>query len=418
MRLHNIVIKSLRQHWLSTGLAVFSIAMGIALLVAVFSLREQTSRNFRQVGMGVDAILAPKGSPLQITLVSLFHLEEMPRPGVISWKYMKQVEAEPTVVEVIPFCVGHTFGGFRVNAIDKRFLTDFEYRLGRKFSFKRSDGGRGRPFDTGDEAVAGWAAAKELGIRIGMSFNPVCGVAPGSPAHVDDHIRFVGIMAPTGTPHDRAIYMPLERFYTLGGHENIADMAADTEHRTVSGAYVKLKRILGGKAISPDVQGLQFAINQSSEAQLIRPEEVLPKLFNIIGWVDRVLLAIAAMVTVLGTVFLFVSLISALRERRRDIALMRSLGATRMTVFGLMLIESASIAIVGAALGCLLGHLIVGIGAYFIRVETGVALEAGYIALAEWFVLPGALVLGILTGILPAVQAYRLGVLKNLVPLA
>jgi len=100
------------------------------------------------------------------------------------------------------------------------------------------------------------------------------------------------------------------------------------EHREISGAYLKIRRLPGG-AMNPGIMDLKYNINQSATAQLVVPNEVLPSLFNIIGWVDKTLLAIALLVTLLSALFLLVSLLSALRERRRDLALMRSLGATR-----------------------------------------------------------------------------------------
>ncbi len=415
MSFWRIVLKSLRQHWLSTGLAVVSIALGVALLVAVSSLREQTHRNFTQEGLGVDAVLGPKGSPLQIVLNALYHLEEM--PGKIPWTYYQKVLKSDIVTDGIAFATGHSYAGFRVNAIDARFFTDFEYLPGRHFSFRPEDGGEGRPFQSRDEAVAGSQAARALRLELDSTFNPTCGVNPGDPVH-NDRLRFVGILAPTGTPHDRAIYIPLATFYTLSGHgAETQEMAVNEEHREISGAYLKIKRIRGG-AIHPGIQDLQYNINQSSQAQLVIPSEVLPRLFDIIGWVDQVLMGIAALVTALALLFLFVALVSALRERRRDLALLRCLGATRRTVFGLILIESAAIALLGATLGLLFGHCIVAAGCPFIRVETGLRFSALYIARIELLIVPAVALLGLLAGLLPAIQAYRLGVLKNLAPVS
>jgi putative ABC transport system permease protein len=417
MRFPAIVLKSLRQHWLSTALADVSIALGVSLLISVASLREQTHRNFTQEGLGVDAVLGPKGSPLQITLNALYHLDEM--PGKVSWTYYKKVLADPIVESGIPFNTGHSYAGFRVNAIDDRFFTEFEYLPGQHFSFKPEDGGQGRVFSEADEAVAGADVARALHIRIGTTFNPTCGVNPGDPVHVNDNIRFVGIMAPTGTPHDRAIYIPFKTFYTLGGHgADVQDMAVNEEHRLISGAYLKVKRIRGGEAQNPQLARLQYDVNQSAGAQLVIPNEVLPQLFGIIGWVDSVLLGIALLVTALALLFLFVALVSALRERRRDLALLRCLGATRRTVFGLVLCESVFISMLGALLGVAIGHGIVALSSEYIRVETGLRFTSAYVSQADIYVLPAVLVLGLVAGLLPSIQAYRLGVLRNLAPIS
>jgi len=194
-------------------------------------------------------------------------------------------------------------------------------------------------------------------------------------------------------------------------------MAELEEYREISGAYIKIKRIRGG-ALHPRIQDLKFAINQSDRNQLVVPNEVMPRLFNIIGWVDRVLIAIAAILTVLSALFLFFSLLSALREMRRDLALFRALGATRRTVMGLVISEALIISLLGGLLGLAVGHWLIGVGSHFIKVETGVGFTADYVSMIDWLVVPGAILLGILAGLVPGIQAYRLGVLKNLSPVS
>ena len=412
MSFWRIVLKSLRHHRFSNSLAAISIATGIALLVAVYSLKEQSQNTFSQAGIGVDAILAPKGSPLQIVLNAIYHLEDM--PGKIKWIYFKEIQQARIVSQAIPFAVGHSYGGIRVNAIDSRFLTDFEYIPGKTFSFSEEEGGKGRPFEKSHEAVAGWAAAKKLNIRLGQTFSPVCGVREHDPKHNAEHITFVGILAPTGTPHDRAIYIPLKAFYGLEGHPHeTVVMGYKEQDREISGAYLKIKRIRKG-AIHPGMQDLKFTVNQTDSNQLVVPAEVMPRLHHIIGWVDRVLMAIAIILTVLASLFLFFSLLQSLREMRNDLALFRALGATRKTVMGLVISEALVISFLGGLLGLALGHWLISLGAHFIKIETGVGFTAGYLSSADWLVIPGAVLLGLLAGLVPGIQAYRLGVLKNL----
>ncbi len=414
MTLLRIVLASLRQHLFSSLLAAASIGLGVALLLAVTSLREQAHRQFTQVGLGVDAVLGPKGSPLQVVLNALYHLEEM--PGRLPWTYYQAVRANPVVADGFAFITGHSFGGYRVNAVESRFLTDFEYLPGKRFSIAAADGGSGRLFTGKDEAVAGAEVARMLNLQVGQVFNPVCGVTAGDPVHVNDHIAFVGILAPTGTPHDRAIYIPLETFYTLEGHgASVAKMANDLAVREISGAYLKLQRVRGD-AFNPGVQEMQYEINQSTKAQLVMPAEVMPRLFLIIGWVDQVLWAVGMMVAVLAAAFLAFALVATLRERRRDLALLRALGAGRSTVLGLVLAQALVISLAGAAAGWLGGHLLTGLGCHYVKAETGMSFTAWFWSSADIGLLPAALVLGGLAGLWPAVQAYRLGLLATLKP--
>lgn len=412
MNFFQIVLKSLIRHRNSTLLAAFSIAAGAALLTATFSLSSQAEKAFAADNLGVDAVLGPKGSPLQITLNALFHLEEM--PGKIKWTYYKKVLKHPLVEQGIPFISGHSYGGFRVNAVGDDFFTKFEYQPGQRFSFEAADGGSGHLSETKSEAVAGAEAAKLLGIKLGDTFNPTCGVNAGDPVHKHDFIKFVGIMAPTGTAHDRAIFIPLKSFYSLEGHGSaVQEMADDEDSREISGAYLKLKHIRRG-ALHPGIQELKYDINQSQGAQLVIPAEVLPRLYKIIGWADTLISGIALMVLGLSCIFLFSSLMAALRERRRDIALFRCLGATRRTVFGLMLTESALTSLFGALAGLIPGHILVAVAAHYIKIESGLHFSPLFISPADLWMIPIALLLGILIGFLPAFQAYRLGALTNI----
>ena len=412
MSFMHILFHNIRRHRFSTILALISITLGVGLLTAVVSFREQSHRQFMTEGIGVDAILGPKGSPLQIALNALYHLEEM--PGKIKWTYYEKVKNDPLVVDAIPFVTGHSYAGFRVNAIDDRFFTSFEYQPGKRFSFDPKAGGQGRMFREGHEAVAGWAVAKALGLHLGDTFNPVCGVHSGDPVHIHDKITFVGILAPTGTPHDRAIYIPLKTFYTLEGHgASVAAMATDLSQREISGAYLKLKHIRGG-AMHPGIQNLKYEINQSTGAQLVVPSEVVPRILDIIGWVDKVLFIVGLLVTMLAIMFLFVVLITALREQRRELAMMRMLGANRRTVFGLIICEAIILSIVGTLFGIAFGHALVLLGSHYISVETGMQFSANFISSADIWILPCIAILGAVAGLIPAAQAYRMSILKNL----
>ena len=412
MSFWRIVFNCIRQHWFSACLAAASIAAGIALLVAVYSLREQSRETFTQSGLGVDAILAPKGSPLQITLNAIYHLEEM--PGRILWADYLDLKKNRLVEQAIPFATGHSYGGFRVNAVERGFLTEFEYKPGQVFSFDPQAGGQGRAFDSGHEAVAGWAAAKEGGLKLGDNFNPSCGLDEHAAVHKHDHMKIVGIMAPTGTPHDRAIYIPLSTFYGLHGHPNeTVQMAHDHHLRQISGAYLKLKRIRKG-ALHPGIQSLKFEVNQSPNRQLVIPNEVMPRLLGIIGWVDKVLLAIAFILTLISVLFLFFSLLSSLREMKKDLALLRALGARRAVVMGLIVCHGAVVSLVGGIVGLMAGHGIVAVGARYIYAETGVSFSAAYVSWLDYAVLPGVLALSFLAALIPGVQAYRLSVQRHL----
>ncbi len=410
-----MIFKSLKQHFFSSLLAILSISVSIAMLVSVISLREQTQLNFIRIGHGIDGVLGPKGSPLQIALNAIYHIEEM--PGKISWEYYTKVKNDPIVEAAIPFCSGHSYAGFRVNAVEDEFFNGFEYQPGKKFNFDESKGGSGRAFKQRDEAVAGYSAAKALNFKIGSTFNPVCGINSGDPVH-NDNIKITGIMSPTGTPHDRAIYIPLKTFYTLDGHgDATARMAIDEKYREISGAYIKIKRIRN-EIMHPGIQDLKYNINQSRLAQFIVPNEVLPKLFNIINWIDYVLLIIAAVIAFLSILFLFSILLNSINQRKRDIALIRFLGTPRKIVFGVVTGECLTITIAGLIIGIIIGHLIIYAAGIYINLETGVIFSASYISTNELLIIPAVIFIALLTALIPAINAYKIDIIKGLTQLS
>lgn len=416
MSFFTLVLRSLRQHLLSLLAAVISLSLGIGLMVAVVSLRDQTHREFNRIGLGVDGVVGPKGSPMQIVLNAVYHLEEM--PGKIRWSLVGELKNDPVVERVIPFCTGHSYAGFRVNAVDPAFIGNFEIMPDNFLGFDPAKGGQGRGFSsaTAAEAVAGWEVSRKLSLRLGDTFHPVCGVNLGAPVHDDDALKFVGILGRTGTPHDRAIYIPLDRFFALAGHDsNVARMQTDLSSREISGIYLKIRKIRGGW-LHPGLRDLKYRLNQDLSAQLVVPNEVLPQLFNIIGWVDRVLSGIAVLVVGVAFLFLFVSLLNAFREHRRDFAVLRALGASRKWVFGLVLTESLGISLVGGVLGLGLGHLLMSISAFYIEMETGIRLDPWVLSPFDLLVVPVIVAIGVGAGLIPAIQAYRLNPLANLVP--
>jgi len=231
---------------------------------------------------------------------------------------------------------------------------------------------------------------------------------------MQDKITFVGIIAPTGTPHDRAIYIPLKTFYTLEGHgASVSAMATDLSQREISGAYIKLKHIRGG-AMHPGVQNLKYEIDQSTEGQLVVPSEVVPRILDIIGWVDKVMFIVGILVTLLAIMFLFVVLITALREQRRELAMMRMLGANKRTVFGLIMSEAIFLSIAGTIIGIVFGHLLVSLGSHYVAVETGMQFTSNFVSSADKWILPSIALMGTIAGFIPAIQAYQMSILRNL----
>ncbi len=411
MKFWTLLLKSIRRRAAAAALVVLGCAVGVALLVAVGSLREQTADQFRVEGLGVDAILAPRGSALQIALSSLYHLDQP--SGTLARTEVEALRRDPLTVAVLPFAAGHSYQGTWVMAVEPDFFSLLA-EAGPALRFDAPQGGSGRGFRGGAEAVAGATAARRLRLSLGDRFAPSHGLNLADPVHDGDSFEVVGIASPTNTPFDDALYIPLVSFYALErAGEAEQEVSSATGERRVSGAMVKLRRIRG-RALHPGIQQLRHAYLNHPTAQLVIPAEVMPELLRLVGSATRILDIVGAMVLVLGSGFLFAQLLTSLYYRRRELGLLRMLGAGRRYILGLVLAEAAWVGALSGLLGVLLGHALIALLEPWLLREAG--LRASWLrwTLVDLLATPVAVLLAMAAGLLPAIRAYRLSVVENL----
>ncbi len=454
MNLVKIVIKNMRQRALATWLTGASVMLGVALAVAILLVKQGVQQRFEQGTLGYEMVVGAKGSPLQLVLNTVYNLDIS--PGNISWKLFEKLRDDKRVKLAVPFSVGDNYHGFRIVGTTDAFFKDFEFEPGRKpelasgriFDFKedalksafreaeerareREAKERGEevkpapepaPVEHPFEAVIGSTVAQDTGLTNGEKFIAAHGVQPSAEAkeHTENPWTVVGILQPTHTAVDRAIYINLDSFYHIEGHELRAPggqekPAAEEEKDTdpdpgqVSSIVLKLR--------SPIMAfGLYREINDREDAQAAFPAAEIRKLFDIVGNIDRLLLAQAVLILVVAGVAIAVSIYNSMSERRREIAILRALGARRATIFSIVLLEAVTICLFGAVTGLIGGHLIVGAANGALYKASGFVIPAFHIQPLEWNVLGIAVILGAVAGLGPALGAYRTDVAKNLAP--
>lgn len=394
MTLPKIIFKSLRQHAFSTAVTAVSIALAGGLLMTVWALRDQARETFASVTSGFDAVLGARGSKLQLALNALFHIDES--PGNISMQDWRDMEKRPAVEAAVPIAVGDSYRGWRVvGTIPEMFA-----------HAKVSPRAPGRVFDpTAREAVVGSVVAERLGLRPGSEFHPEHGVGAEAEAHHEDYV-VVGILEPSNSPVDRVIWIPLEGLQKMGGHDPKTAME-------VSAVLVKFK---GGSSNSGFL--LDQEINKKgSRMTLAWPiGRVMAQLFDRIGWMDRVLELIAGLVALVAAGSILASIYNSMNERRREIAILRALGAHRRLIFASITLEAAAIAALGMVLAFAVYAGIMGAGAAILRAQVGVVINPfAFHPVFIW--APAAMIaLGALAGLVPAWKAYQTDVAANLVP--
>lgn len=412
-----LVLRSLRQHVLSTVVTLLSVGLASGLVMAVFSIKEQTYQAFTGGPVGFDAVLGARGSQLQLVLNTVFHLETS--PGNIPFSMYNAIAADPGVELAIPYAVGDNYEGYRVVGTSPELFTKFEYSAGRRLTIAAG----GRIFDPEEKgAVVGSFVAQKTGLKVGDHFEPRHGLTDDPEKAHDDEYTVTGILEPSNSPSDRVVWIPIEGLYRMSGHvlrgtgrnyRPVADSAIALEHKEVSAVMLKLKDPTAGIY-------LDQAINRTGKvATLAWPiGRVMADLFGKIGWMNNVLAMIAYLVVVVAAGSILASIYNTMNERRREFAILRSLGARRSTVFSAIVLEAATITALGVVVGFLVYGVIIGTAAVIVRAQTGVVLDAFRFDWALVLTPIGMIVIGALAGLVPAFKAYRTDVASNLTPLS
>ncbi len=419
--LYLIVMRSLRQHWVSTCITVLSAALACGLVMAVVSINRQSTEAFTSGASGFDAVLGARGSQLQLVLNSVFHLETS--PGNIPYKRYLAVKKNVWVKTAVPLAVGDNYQGFRIVGTTAELFESFRYGKDRSLGVEK-----GGEFWKGFkpekwEAVIGSMVAQRTGLKVGDAFNSYHGLTFDPSMQHPDRFTVVGVLEATNTPADRVVWVPLESYYAMSGHDLKPLPGADEDsvpkkgepipddYKEVSAVMLKLKSPMFGAQLSEQInrQGnvmtLAWPIGQS-----------MAELFEKIGWVNRVLTLVGYLIMVVAAGSILSSLYNTMNERKREFAILRALGARRMVVFGAIVLEAVVIAGMGGVAGFVFYGVLLTGAASVIRAQTGVVLDVmAFDPVLMWAPL-AMMGLGALAGVAPALKAYMTDVAGNLVP--
>jgi len=396
MTLWLIVRKSLRQHLLSTIITAVSIGLATGLLMSIVAVKDQSMRAFTNVSGGFDAVMGSRGSKLSLVLFSIFHMDKA--PGTLQWEEYEAIKGNRRYIKTaVPIVVGDNFKGFRIVGTTRN-LFDVEYESGKKYSVQ------GRLFDDDvQEAIIGSHAARRLRLGIGDIFQPYHGLDYNPEKKHDTDYVIVGVLEPSNTPADRVIWIPLKGLQNMPGH----DKSKATE---ISAILLQFKSAQQGAMYAEQVN----AGTRDKTMAMIAPE--MTNFFQRFDWLRVVLGAMAVLVALVGAGGILASLHNTMNERRREFAILRALGARRGTVFGAIILESLTIAILGVIIGFVFYAGFIAMSAHYIADMTGVVINPMETNVIMALAPAGILVLGTLAGILPAMKAYRTNVGENLVP--
>ena len=419
MKVGRLITRNIGRRPIAGSLTALSVALGVALFLCVWEVRRAGEAGFQRTAGVCNLLIGAKGSPLELTLSSLYYMGRS--PGNVPFQCFPEIQSTAGVQWVAPLALGDSYRGHRVvgttdtlfSSVDVGLGPGLPFSQGEAFSFSDSDlihahadlTGGGHDHDHASHgslfrAVLGSEAAKATRLSVGDSFYPAHGVADTGKTHEDAETKVVGILHATGTPLDRAIFIPAGAYYAMEGH------APDPEREGGARDPRGLSAILVGA--KPGYYSLQIfsSWNSRLDTQVVRPADEIQRLFALVGGLDRALWAVALLVLVVAIAGAAVALSNTMSSRSREFALLRALGASRATLLRLVSGEAAAIAGFGGMMGVALAEGGLVLGAGMLQSRTGVMVSPSFGAQEVCLVL-GVAVVGSIAGIIPAWQAYR-----------
>ena len=401
--------RSVLNRRLTVALTVVSVALSVALLLGVERLRTNARDSFASTISGTDLVVGARSGPVQLLLYSVFRIGNA--TNNVSWKSVQAVAAHPQVAWLVPLSLGDSHRGFRVVGTDPRFFERYRYGRGRGLEFR--EGGAFRDLF---EAVVGADVARTLGYTAGSPLVVAHGTGDVSLAdHADKPFTVVGVLAPTGTPVDRAVHVSLEAIEAIhldwqGGAPIPGLGITASETRKFDLSPKSVTAALVGLRSRAAVFQVQRYVNEYRGEPLmaILPGATLQELWGLIGVAERALLAVSSLVVAVGLAGLAAVIVASLGERRRELAILRSLGAGPRHVFLLLASESLLLAALGCALGVGLLYGATASLAPWLESRFGLVLSLGPPSVQEWALLAVVALAALLASLFPAWRAYRL----------
>ena len=418
--MRHVLVLAARSAWnrrVTLGLALTSIALSVALLLGVERVRHDARTSFEQSVSGTDLVIGARTSPIQLILYSVFRIGEA--TNNIRWQSFVDVAAHPAVAWAIPLSLGDSHRGFPVLGTSAAYFEHFRYGDKQPLALAT-----GRRFERIFEAVVGAEVAERLAYSTGSRVVLNHGTGDVSlAAHSDKPFTVVGVLARTGTPVDRTVHVALESIEAIhldwqGGAPlpglNIpAEFVGkfDLNPKAITAMLVALKSRAG-------VFRMQRFVNEYAAEPLlgILPAVALEQLWQVVGVVERTLLAVSAMVVAVGLIGLVAVILASLNERRRELAILRSVGARPRDIFMLLVIEAVGVTVLGALLGT--GLLSAGIATVspFVSTQYGLTLSALAIGATELQLLAAVIAVSVFASLIPGYRAYRMLLADGLTP--
>jgi putative ABC transport system permease protein len=404
MSIQQLIWNYLKAKKLNTGLNILLLSLGIAMITLLILFNNQLEEKITNNSKGIDLVVGAKGSPLQLILCSVFHVD-FPT-GNIKLREADRLAKHRLVKYAIPLALGDSYQGFRVVGTNRAYS-----------SLYQADLASGDWWEKDLEVTLGSAVAQLTKLKVGDRFESAHGLTKDGHAHDENKYVVSGILKKSGTVIDELILTTISSVWKV--HEEqvinhndqmpispsllVPSVEAGDSLREITSLLIKYKNPIAA------IQLPRF-INTQTSMQAASPAFEMARLFTLLGVGADALMGFAYVLIFISGLSIFIALYNSLKERRYDMAIMRSMGASRSLLFKTIILEGSILTFIGASVGILLGHAVLVFFVFAMEEGQKMGLSAGVFYVEEAVILAGSIVLGISCSLLPAIQAYRVNI--------
>ncbi|HYF70429.1 MAG TPA: ABC transporter permease [Ohtaekwangia sp.] len=407
-----LVWSYLKSRPLNTAINSILLSLGIAMITILLLFNKQLEQKITENARGIDLVVGAKGSPLQLILCNIFHID-FPT-GNIKLNEAEKISSHRLVKRSIPLALGDSYQSYRIIGTNKAYADLYHAKIAE-----------GDWWEKTLEVNLGSNAAKLTGLKIGDTFASAHGLMDGGHAHNEHQYVVKGILAPTYTVLDNLILTNVESVWVMHEegeaehHETdevpgadarsplIPSIAAGDSTKEITSILIQYRSAMGA------IQ-LPRLINGQTKLQAASPAFETARLFSILGVGMEILMGFAYVLIIISALSIFIALYNSLKERRYDMAILRSMGASRKKLLVSILLEGGLLTLTGSCLGMLIGHGMVELLAITITETQKTGITGMIFFREEWIILVGSLLLGLICAVVPAIQAYRTDISKVL----
>ncbi len=395
MNLLQLSWANLKDKKLNSFLSTLLLTLGIGIISLLLLLNKQLDDQFRKNLRGIDMVVGAKGSPLQLILSSVYQIDAP--TGNIPLSEVEKLARNPMVKAAIPLSMGDNYNGFRIVGTTPKYVEHFGGELESGSLFGKSM-----------EVTIGYKVAEGTGLKPGDTFAGSHGFDREGDAHGDHLYTVKGVFKPSGSVLDQLILTELSSVWDIhDGHDHEAEAGEEEHEKEVTSALLTFRNPMA-------MMTLPRMINENTKLQSALPSIEINRLIELLGVGIDTLRALAILIMLIAGVSVFVSLYNSLKERKYEMALLLSMGATRTKLFFLLLFEGLLLAVMGFLAGISLSRLGLWLFSQTAERDFNYSFRNFSILPEEFYLLAAALVIGVLAAAIPSLGIYRINISKTL----